>query len=72
MKTLPGSARIGLLPLTPAKLFLQRLEKFDFDVNNEKALRRPAFLTIRLAKQRFGFNLGTNIGLIKKVKFPKL
>lgn len=48
---LPPKALYGLLPLTPAKLFLKRLQKYDFDIFNERTLVRPPSLPFALMKE---------------------
>ena len=71
MKTLPLSAKYGLLPIIPAKLFLKRLEKFDFNIFHERALLRPPTLFFRIAFESKKLNFQANIASIKKLTVQK-
>ena len=49
--SIPPRSVYGLLPLTPAQRFLQRLQKYDFDIFNDRTLVRPPSLPFVLMKE---------------------
>lgn len=61
MATLPPGSKYGLLPLAPAKLFLKRLQKYDFDIFNDRTLMRSPSLSFVLLKEAMGINWNNNM-----------
>ena len=67
MKTLPLSAKFGLLPLIPARIFLKRLKKYDFDIFHERVLLRTPFLFFKLVYESKKLNFHANVASMKKL-----
>ena len=58
---LPPRSMYGLLPLTPAKLFLKRLQKYDFDIFNDRTLVRPPSLSFVLMRDSLKVDMKTRV-----------
>ena len=68
MPDLPPRSIYGLLPLTAAKLFLSRLQKYDFDIFNDRTLIRSPSLPFVLMKDSIKVGMKCRLSGLKATR----
>ena len=53
LKSCDKNIKLGFLPLTAVKLFLARLQKYDFDINNGRTMQRSPLLPFYLYRSYY-------------------